>query len=129
MLRPNSLPPTLLLLLLLLLLPPPASTQTQTKIYIDTVAGYSSLATCAETRLSQVVRAMSSGCGDDGALTSYTCFCNASSSTMREIINSAVTIQCRNTSPTEQASSALDVFERYCAIGVEAGLVVTMNPC
>lgn len=47
----------------------------KTSIYIDQVAGYSALAPCAENRVSAIVRAQASGCGDDQQLTSFSCFC------------------------------------------------------
>ena len=47
----------------------------KTSIYIDQIPGYSALAPCAENRVSAIVRAQASGCGDDQALTSFSCFC------------------------------------------------------
>jgi hypothetical protein len=47
----------------------------KTSIYINQVAGYSQLPSCAEDRVSAIVRAQSSGCGDQQALTSFGCFC------------------------------------------------------
>jgi hypothetical protein len=47
----------------------------KTSIYIDQIPGYSALAPCAENRVSAIVRAQSSGCGDNQALTSFSCFC------------------------------------------------------
>ncbi|KAK7734183.1 hypothetical protein SLS63_004468 [Diaporthe eres] len=43
-----------------------------TSVFIDTVSGYDELSTCAEEVLSTIVRAQYSGCGDKGAVTSYT---------------------------------------------------------
>jgi hypothetical protein len=47
----------------------------KTSIYIDEIPGYSKLAPCAEERISAIVRAQASGCGDDMQLTSFSCFC------------------------------------------------------
>jgi len=47
----------------------------KTSIYIDQVPGYSALAPCAEDRVSAIVRAQASGCGDNMQLTSFSCFC------------------------------------------------------
>jgi hypothetical protein len=47
----------------------------KTSIYINEIPGYSQLPSCAEDRLSAIVRAQSSGCGDDQQLTSFSCFC------------------------------------------------------
>lgn len=93
-----------------------------TKNYIDTISGYDDLSTCAEKVLSTIVRAQSSGCGDDGALTSYTCFCTDSSSHFSHEITSAVSATCDSAVAPEQASSAIHVFDAYCALGVKAGL-------
>jgi hypothetical protein len=51
----------------------------KTSIYIDRVPAYSSLEQCAQSRVSAIVRAQASGCGDDMALTSFSCFCIDSS--------------------------------------------------
>jgi hypothetical protein len=77
-------------------------------IWINEVPGYVSLPACAETRLSIIVRDMSSGCG---ASTSYACFCSASYSTMNTIIASAVYSDCYNGA---DANSAVSVFATYC---------------
>lgn len=47
----------------------------KTSIWIDQIPAYSALAPCAENRVSAVVRAQASGCGDDQQLTSFACFC------------------------------------------------------
>lgn len=96
-----------------------------TKNYINTISGYDDLSTCAENVLSTIVQAQSSGCGDDGALTSYTCFCTDSSSRFSSDITSAVSVTCDSAIASEQASSAIQVFDAYCALGVKAGLATT----
>ncbi|KAK0637843.1 hypothetical protein DIS24_g10420 [Lasiodiplodia hormozganensis] len=99
----------------------------ETKIFINGpyITGYSQLTSCAVEPLSTIVRGMSSGCGDDGSLTSYTCFCTGSSSKMNSIISSVVSTECKSHSNvtsfvTAQVSSAIAVFDSYCALGVNA---------
>lgn len=99
----------------------------ETKIFINGpyLPGYSQLTSCAVEPLSTIVRGMSSGCGDDGSLTSYTCFCTGSSSKMNSIISSVVSTECKSHSNvtsfvTAQVSSAIAVFDSYCALGVNA---------
>jgi hypothetical protein len=99
----------------------PASAKV-TSIFIDTVSGYDELSTCAELVLSTIVRAQYSGCGDKGAVTSYTCFCTASSALMKDLIGQAISNRCDSSITSAQASSALDVFDAYCAIGVPSSL-------
>ncbi|PSR99075.1 hypothetical protein BD289DRAFT_54900 [Coniella lustricola] len=96
-----------------------------TSNYINTVPGYSDLSTCAINVLSTIVRAQSSGCGDGGALTSYTCFCTNSSSFFSYEITSAISESCASSVWSAQASSAIQVFDSYCDLGVEAGLATT----
>lgn len=96
-----------------------------TSVFIDTVSGYDELSTCAEEVLSTIVRAQYSGCGDKGAVTSYTCFCTDSSSEMSSMITSAVTRSCDSSIASAQASSAIGVFDAYCQIGVPSDLVPT----
>lgn len=96
-----------------------------TSVFIDTVSGYDELSTCAEEVLSTIVRAQYSGCGDRGAVTSYTCFCTDSSSLMSHLITDAVTRDCDSSIASAQASSAIDVFDAYCAIGVPSDLATT----
>lgn len=96
-----------------------------TSVFIDTVSGYDELSTCAEEVLSTIVRAQYSGCGDKGAVTSYTCFCTDSSSLMSHMITSAVSQSCDSSIVSDQASSAIDVFDAYCAIGVPADVATT----
>lgn len=96
-----------------------------TSVFIDTVSGYDELSTCAEEVLSTIVRAQYSGCGDKGAVTSYTCFCTDSSSLMSHMITSAVSQSCDSSIVSEQASSAIDVFDAYCALGVPSDVATT----
>lgn len=96
-----------------------------TSVFIDTVSGYDELSTCAEEVLSTIVRAQYSGCGDKGAVTSYTCFCTDSSSLMSHMITSAVSQSCDSSIVSDQASSAINVFDAYCAIGVPDDLATT----
>ena len=67
----------------------------KTNIYIDQIPLYSELPACAEDRLSAIVRAQFSGCGDDMQLTSFACFCIDSSSEFSSIISTAVQSQCQ----------------------------------
>src|SRR3954468_8809844 len=85
------------------------------QIWINQVAEYSDLNSCAEAPLSGVVRGQKSGCG---ALTSYSCFCTASSSRFEAIISTAVLSACPGS--TEDADSATLVFSLYCQIGLTA---------
>ena len=102
-----------------------SSSVQRTSNYIDTISGYGDLSTCAENVLSTIVRAQSSGCGDNNALTSYTCFCTDSSSFMSYEITSAISASCNSSIWSAQATSAIAVFDAYCALGVEAGLSTT----
>ncbi|POS77361.1 hypothetical protein DHEL01_v204240 [Diaporthe helianthi] len=101
----------------------------QTTNYIDTIDGYSSLSSCAEEVLSTVVRGEFSGCGGwDNLLTSYTCFCTDSYSFMSTVISTDVIASCNSgETASAQATSALAVFDEYCALGVEAGLEPTSD--
>lgn len=96
-----------------------------TTYFIDTVAGYDDLSTCAEQVVSTIVRAQSSGCGDGGALTSYTCFCTDSSSLMSYEITSAISFSCSSSIWSAQALSAISVFDAYCALGGQADTATT----
>lgn len=58
----------------------------KTSIYIDQIPLYSKLPECAEGRLSAIVRAQYSGCGDDMSLTSFSCFCIDSSSYVNSVL-------------------------------------------
>lgn len=102
-----------------------SSSAIATKNYIDTISGYDELSTCAENVLSTIVRAQLSGCGDGGALTSYTCFCTDSSSVFSTLITWAISDSCSSPIWSAQASSAISVFDAYCALGVSAGLPTT----
>lgn len=99
----------------------------QTTNYIDTIDGYSSLSSCAIDVLSTIVRGEFSGCGGwDNQLTSYTCFCTDSYSFMSTAISTDVITSCDGGSTASaQATSAIAVFDEYCALGVEAGLEPT----
>ena len=81
-------------------------------IFINLVPEYSALPSCAQSPLSSIVRDMDKGCGDGGATTSYSCFCTASFSYFSTLISTAVLTQC---SESGEASSAIDVFDSYCA--------------
>jgi hypothetical protein len=83
-------------------------------IFINLVPEYSALPSCAQSPLSSIVRDMDKGCGDGGATTSYSCFCTASSSYFSTLISTVVLVEC---SESGQASSAVDVFDSYCAVG------------
>ncbi|KAG8169875.1 hypothetical protein KVR01_000620 [Diaporthe batatas] len=99
----------------------------QTTNYIDTIDGYSSLSSCAIEVLSTIVRGEFSGCGGwDNMLTSYTCFCTDSYSFMSSAISTDVIESCDSgVTASAQATSALAIFDEYCALGVEAGLEPT----
>lgn len=115
-------------ILLLALTIPLVLADGKTKIWLNTVSGYSQLESCAVTPLSTIVRDMSQGCGDGNSVTSYTCFCTDSYTQMSSIISEDVSSYCRNSSAVQQISSALAVFDNYCALGVEAGLTVSTAP-
>lgn len=83
--------------------------------YIDTISGYDELSTCAEQVPSTVVRGQFSGCGDNNAVTSYTCFCTDSSSYTSAVISKDVMSSCPDSTAYMQASSALELFAAYCA--------------
>ncbi|KAG6355757.1 hypothetical protein INS49_003723 [Diaporthe citri] len=97
----------------------------KTKNYIDTISGYNELSACAVNVLSTVVRDENSGCQDTYALTSYSCFCTDSSSFFSNVISRDVVSGCNSSIASPQATSALSVFDAYCALGVAAGLVTT----
>jgi hypothetical protein len=104
-----------------------------TSIFIDLISGYGELAPCAEQPLSTIVRDMQLGCGDDSHLTSYSCFCTDSYLKFGYVISTAITQACEGTSVTTdgsmggiapaQATSAIEVFKKYCDLGVNAELV------
>lgn len=95
-----------------------ASRVVSQSIYINLIPEYSSLSSCAISPLSTIVRGMGAGCGDGSALTSYSCFCTDSSSYFSSMISSVVLAQCA-TDPS-QASSAVNVFDSYCAVGTSS---------
>jgi hypothetical protein len=73
---------------------------------------------CGATSLT-IVRAMVSGCGDGGRTTSYACFCYSSSTNFDYMISAQVASAC---SDQAQATSAQDVFAKYCQKGVTMGV-------
>jgi hypothetical protein len=100
----------------------------KTSIYIDQLEAYSALPPCAENRVSAIVRAQASGCGDDQQLTSFNCFCVEQSSHISSIISTAVqdycaakatTLTASATAPLPEVTSAIAVFNSYCARSTE----------
>ncbi|KAF9695403.1 hypothetical protein EKO04_006659 [Ascochyta lentis] len=100
----------------------------KTSIWIDQLPAYSALAPCAENRVSAIVRAQASGCGDDQQLTSFSCFCIDQSSHMSSMLSTAVqeycaasatTLPASLTTPLPEVTAALDVFNSYCARSTE----------
>jgi hypothetical protein len=92
--------------------PAPSSTSkpkaVETKIFIDQdVSEYSLLSSCAEQRVSTIVRDMSDGCGDQSQMTSYLCFCQTSSSYFDSFISSRIARTCNDQA---QASLGQAVF-------------------
>lgn len=118
----------MLVLLLLLIVTPTGlcSIIVQTLIYIDTVPGYKNLSACAEYPVSTLIRDMWNGCGDDSQLTSYSCFCTDSYLKFMFDISPAIISSC-GSAQTAQVASAVDLFERYCAIGVDHASLVTVT--
>jgi hypothetical protein len=98
---------------------PKSSDIIATKIFIDSVPEYYQLQTCAEPQVSAIVRAMASGCGDNSRMTSYACFCYSSSSKYDYLISAQVSTACNDQA---QASSAQDVFGKYCQMGATRGI-------
>ncbi|KAF2119925.1 hypothetical protein BDV96DRAFT_683494 [Lophiotrema nucula] len=106
----------------------------KTSIYIDQIPLYNELPQCAQDPVSAIIRAQSSGCGDDQQLTSFSCFCVQGSAKFSSIISTAVSAGCAattsvratrsttkasvslppNPGPTEGVSSALEAFNSYC---------------
>jgi hypothetical protein len=96
----------------------------KTNIYIDQIPLYTELASCAQDRISAIIRAQFSGCGDDLQLTSFSCFCIDSSTQFKSIIATAVEEKCvgKRTAtvttsqgvPTDVVS-ALELFSSYCS--------------
>lgn len=89
----------------------------QTKIFINTLSEYSSLADCAEPHVSTIVRDMVNGCGDGQKTTSYACFCYTSSSYYSSFIGAKVQKACATNSPSVQRASAVELFDSYCHLG------------
>jgi hypothetical protein len=73
---------------------PHATASGETGIWINEIPLYSSLAPCALSRVSAIIRAQASGCNDDSAHTSFACFCVDSSSAFSSIISTAVAQEC-----------------------------------
>lgn len=101
--------------------------EAKTKNYIDTISGYDELSACAVDVLSTIVRDENSGCQDTYALTSYTCFCTDSSSFFSNAISRDVVAGCDSSIAAPQATSALNVFNTYCALGVAADSITTQT--
>ncbi|KAH9871926.1 hypothetical protein J1614_006184 [Plenodomus biglobosus] len=109
---------------------PPASPSTKpspsmtylvpTSIFIDQVPDYDLLSSCAEEKVSNIVRNMASGCGDGSRTTSFACFCYTSSSYYDSVIGMDVRTACAN--DTAEESKARHVFNEYCEIPLTAGL-------
>lgn len=120
----------------------------KTSIYIDQIPLYTQLASCAQDRISAIIRAQASGCGDDSQLTSFACFCVDSSSEFSSIISTAVVDKCQSgvkeatitrggssisqtannqlraratvtAAPTEEVQQALELFNSYCSKSTE----------
>jgi hypothetical protein len=93
----------------------------ETKIFIDQdVSEYSLLSSCAEQRVSTIVRDMSDGCGDQSQMTSYLCFCQTSSSYFDSFISSRIARTCNDQA---QASLGQAVFSKYCQVGSTSGRI------
>jgi hypothetical protein len=92
-----------------------ASASGATKIFINQIPEYASLAKCAEPELSTIVRNMYYGCGDGSKTTSYACFCYESSSKFSNMIESHVSTACSEDG--SQATLAVQVFSDYCQLG------------
>ncbi|KAF2008974.1 hypothetical protein BU24DRAFT_88996 [Aaosphaeria arxii CBS 175.79] len=97
-----------------------------TSIFIDQIPLYSRLASCAEDRVSAIIRAQFSGCGDNMQLTSFSCFCIDSSTEFNSILSTAVEEQCALTrtgglatitkgSPEPEVTKVQELFASYCS--------------
>ncbi|CAG8958026.1 hypothetical protein HYFRA_00000370 [Hymenoscyphus fraxineus] len=134
--------PTLSIFLALLVT---TSTAVKTSIFIDQIPNYSLLPSCAEDRVSAIIRAQASGCGDDQQLTSFSCFCVDMSTYYASVISTAVqswcainatatvapeslTAQATLTTPLPEVGSALSVFSSYCAKTTELSLYQGSKP-
>ncbi|CAG8983961.1 hypothetical protein HYALB_00008822 [Hymenoscyphus albidus] len=103
-----------------------AQVASKTSIYINQLPIYSSLAPCAENRLSVVVRDMSSGCGDGNQLTSFTCFCfdsstgtvKATTTTTNGRDSGSTAAEASRTTPAPEVE-AINVFNSYCERSTE----------
>ncbi|CAG8983429.1 hypothetical protein HYALB_00000598 [Hymenoscyphus albidus] len=121
------------------------STAVKTSIFIDQIPNYSLLPSCAEDRVSAIIRAQASGCGDDQQLTSFSCFCVDMSTYYASVISTAVqswcainatatvapeslTAQATLTTPLPEVGSALSVFSSYCAKTTELSLYQGSKP-
>ncbi len=115
----------------------------RTSIYINEITGYSALAPCAINRVSAVVRAQASGCGDNRQHTSFRCFCVDQSScvspptghgciltpirhmssilstAVQEFCSSAASLTASLTAPLSEVTAAISVFDSYCARSTE----------
>ncbi|KAF2138608.1 uncharacterized protein K452DRAFT_301131 [Aplosporella prunicola CBS 121167] len=87
---------------------------TPQRIFIDQVPAYADLPICAVVPVSSIVRGMTSGCGDGGAMTSFSCFCSKSSSKFASMIATDVRSKCTSTGSESVTSAALEVFDSYC---------------
>lgn len=85
------------------------------QVFINEVLSYSSLSSCPRAALSAIVQDVKSGCGDRDNTTSFSCFCNASSSHFASVISTAVIQACGLSS--KEATSATQVFSSYCQLG------------
>jgi hypothetical protein len=103
--------------LLLLALAQTVFASGQTKLFINQLSEYSSMADCAEGQISTIVRNMEDGCGDGSKTTSYNCFCHTSSSYFNSLIGAKVERACATDNPDLQKTSALDLFGAYCHLG------------
>lgn len=93
--------------------------------FINDLAEYGSLASCAQEPLSTIVRVQASGCGMSS---SYSCFCTDQSSSISSVIFEAVSEECvAHTvfNDLDQASSAVNVFDVYCKFSENAQASLT----
>lgn len=118
----------------------------KTHIYIDTLSAYSTLGACVKSRMSAIVRAQASGCGDNMQLTSFACFCLTSSTQFNSIISTDIMSQCvmqtanammpRRAKRTasmvretpRQVANALQVFNMYCAMSTDLAQCMIVPP-
>lgn len=100
----------------------------KTHIYIDQVPIYSKLASCAQDRLSAIVRAQSSGCGDEMQLTSFACFCVDSSSEFASIISTAVVDQCGATATKATLTARHVIATPVHRLQARASITSAPNP-